>query len=153
MAPAGYWHQSRHGNCFDIEKFFASPRKKYGFTRLCPNKRFTHTYLQAVSLRLLVSCQMIIYRRFKSGFYAKQMQSFPNFVRFVCTCSTVWFCKLRSGYLLPRKGAQTPPEADARLKRRPDYIYSHDAIATFRAFSHDLCKHCRKWPLIRPLWN
>ena len=64
-------------------------------------------------------------------------------VRFVCTCSTVWFCKLRSGYLLARKGAQTPPETDARLKRRPDYIYSHDAIATFRAFSHDLCKRCR----------
>lgn len=51
-------------------------RKRDEFARLCMNKRFTHTYLQAVSLRPLVSCQMIISRRLKSGFYAKQIPSF-----------------------------------------------------------------------------
>lgn len=111
-----------------VKNVLRAPRKRDEFARLCMNKRFTHTYLQAVSLpatfgflpndyfqtlevRVLREANTIVY----------------NFVRFAWTCSTVWFCKLRSGYLLRRKDAQTPPETDTRLKRRPDYIYSHDA--------------------------
>lgn len=59
-----------------VKNVLRAPRKRDEFAGLCMNKRFTHTYLQAVSLRPLVSCQMIISRRLKSGFYAKQIPSF-----------------------------------------------------------------------------
>lgn len=127
MAQVGYWYQSRHGNCFDGEKCFASsPQKRWIRQVVYEQKVHTHLpascftatfgflpndYFQTLEVRVLREANTIVY----------------NFVRFAWTCSTVWFCKLRSGYLLRRKDAQTPPETDTRLKRRPDYIYSHDA--------------------------
>lgn len=117
----------RHGNCFDGEKCFASSPQKRWIRQVVyerkvqthlPASCFTATfgflpndYFQTLEVRVLREANTIVY----------------NFVRFAWTCSTVWFCKLRSGYLLRRKDAQTPPETHARLKRRPDYIYSHDA--------------------------
>lgn len=152
MAPAGYWHQSHHGNCFDSEKFF--PRKKDEFVRLCPNKRFTHTYLQAVSLRLLVSCQMVIFRRFKSGFYAKQMQSFPNsssalYVHVApfdfASCDRViyWLEKAHRRLQKQTLGWKDAQIIFTAMMRSRRFERSHMTSASVAV----------KWPLIRPLWN
>lgn len=58
-----------------VKNFLRASRKKDVFARLCLNKRVTDTYLQSASLRLLVSCQKIIFRRFKPGFYRRKTNS------------------------------------------------------------------------------
>lgn len=87
MTPAGYSYQAAMVTVFTMKNLLRAPGKKDELARLCLNKRVTHTYLQAALLRLLVSCQMIIFSFFLSK--TKDSVSFSNFVRFTCICSTV----------------------------------------------------------------
>lgn len=105
----------------------------------------SHTYLQAAELRLLVSCQLVIFKRFKSG-YIKQNKysvcgsfSTSSALHFhvapfdFASCDRIIYCADRT-----EASGNRRPGWKGRLFYNTKFIYSHDGTRHFER-SHMIC--------------